>query len=94
MKKKTGTGHLVDVVDEWIDENESTHECFCVFADKNENGEELLSRVINGEKRIITAIINSMENSEAVRAIIMIAAKTFAYRQMMKNQKDKDITLN
>lgn len=94
MKKTNGTAHLVDVVEEWIDENEATHECFCVFADKDENGEELMSRVINGEKRIISAIINSMENSEAVRAIIMIAAKTFAYRLMIKNQKSKDITLN
>lgn len=94
MKKKNGMEHLVDVIDKWVDADDETHECFCVFAVKNEDGEELLSRVINGEKRIISALISSMETSEEARTIIMMAAKTFAYMQWKKMLKDKDITLN
>ena len=89
MKKKTNSGHLVDVVNEWIDEDESINECFCVFTNKNENGEDVVSRIINGRQKIIPAIINSMESSEAAREIIMLAAKTFVYRKY-----HKDITLN
>ena len=94
MKKKTNSGHLVDVVNEWIDEDESHNDCFCVFANKNENGEEVLSRIINGKQRIVSAIINSMESSETAREIIMMAAKAFVYRKYRAMQKDKDITLN
>lgn len=94
MKKKNEMEHLVDVIGKWVNADETTHECFCVFAVKNEDGEELLSRVISGNKRIISALISSMETSEATRKMIMTAAKTFAYMQLKKMLKDKDITLN
>lgn len=92
--KKNGKEHLIDAINKWVDADEATHECFCVLVRKDENEEDVFSGAIIGGGRLISAIVNLMEKSEAAREILLIALKAFTSRQMEKMHEDKDITLN